>query len=115
LDSDSNTPLHIALENNVSMDMLDFLISMDYPINTRNKEGITPLSIAVSKKLIGHTKTLLENGADPFVTDNTDECPISIILKQPNDKVREEILNNIIKKCFFSHSIKTIFFFYVKI
>lgn len=97
LDSDSNTPLHIALENNVSMDMLDFLISMDYPINTRNKEGITPLSIAVSKKLIGHTKTLLENGADPFVTDNTDECPISIILKEPNDKVREEILNNIIK------------------
>ena len=97
LDSDSNTPLHIALENNASMDMLDFLISMDYPINTRNKEGITPLSIAVSKKLIGHTKTLLENGADPFVTDNTDECPISIILKEPNDKVREEILNNIIK------------------
>lgn len=97
LDSDSNTPLHIALENDVSVEILDFLVDMNYPINTRNKDGITPLSVAVSKNLVGQAKVLLENGADPFITDNEKECAISIVLKKQDDTIREEILNDIVK------------------
>ncbi len=97
LDSDSNTPLHIALENDVSVEILDFLVDMNYPINTRNKDGITPLSVAVSKNLVGQSKVLLENGADPFITDNEKECAISIVLKKQDDAIREEILNDIVK------------------
>ena len=48
LDSDSNTPIHIALENNAPTEILDLLVQMDYPINMRNKNGVTPLAIAVS-------------------------------------------------------------------
>ena len=97
LDSDSNTPIHIALENNVSPKTLELLVDMNYPINIRNKDGITPLSIAVSKKLKEHTSVLLENGADPFITDNEKECPLSIIFKMEDGETRDAILDEIVK------------------
>lgn len=97
LDSDSNTPIHIALENDVTPATLKLLVDMDYPINIRNKDGITPLSIAVSKKLAEQTSVLLENGADPFITDNEKECPLSIIFKMEDSTTRDAFLDEIVK------------------
>jgi ankyrin repeat protein len=97
LDSDSNTPIHIALENDASSNTLALLMDMNFPVNIRNKNGITPLSIAVSKKLKDQTRVLLENGADPFITDNEKECPLSIVFKMEDDTIRDSILDEIVK------------------
>ena len=70
---------------------------MDYPINMRNKNGVTPLAIAVTQNLKEHSKILLEKGADPFITDNEKNCPLTIAfdkLKTSNDY---SIIDNIVK------------------
>ena len=97
LDSDSNTPIHIALENNASTEILDLLVQMDYPINMRNKNGVTPLAIAVSKNLNEHSKILLENGADPFITDNEKNCPLTIAFEKLLTSNDYAIIDNIVK------------------
>ena len=48
VDTDGNSPLHIALEQNVSTEVLDVLLDMQYPINGRNKFGITPLLLQLN-------------------------------------------------------------------
>ena len=85
LDSDGNTPLHIALMNNVNIETFTQLLSMDYPLNSRNREGLTPLSIAVKNGMIAHTKILLEKGGDPFILDNQGECAVSRVLTTKRD------------------------------
>ena len=97
LDSDSNTPIHIALENNASTEILDLLVQMNYPINMRNKNGITPLAIAVSKNLNDHSRILLENGADPFITDNEKNCPLTIAFEKLLTSNDYAIIDNIVK------------------
>ena len=97
LDSDSNTPIHIALDNNASTEILNLLVQMDYPINMRNKNGVTPLAIAVSKNLNEHSKILLENGADPFITDNEKNCPLTIAFEKLSASNDYAIIDNIVK------------------
>ncbi len=97
LDSDSNSPIHIALETNVSAEILNLLVQMNYPINTRNKDGITPLSIAIRKNLNEHSKILLENHADPFITDNEKSCPLTIAFENLKNSNDYAIIDNIVK------------------
>ena len=92
LDSDSNTPIHIALQNKANSSIIELLVSMQYPLNTRNKDGLTPLSIAVKANMTEQAKVLLENGADPFITDNERECPLSLAFTK-----QEDILNSMVK------------------
>ena len=91
-DSDGNTPIHIAVAGRVSYSKLSMLIAMRYPLNRRNSLGQTPLSLAVSTNQIDNAKVLLENGADPFITDNSGECALSSAIKN-----NPEILNCIVQ------------------
>ena len=84
-DSDGNTPIHIAVANNVAPDVLSMLISMSYPVNRRNSLGVTPLSLAVNNNQTFLAKTLIENGADPFTTDNAGKCAVSIAMEANQD------------------------------
>ncbi len=65
-DSDGNTPIHIAVKNNVSADILSHLVEKGYPLDTRNSEGDTPLSITVRNANENLCLILLQNGANPF-------------------------------------------------
>ena len=97
LDSDSNNPIHIALNNNVTVEVLDLLIEMNYPVNTRNKDGVTPLAIAVKKNLNEHSILLLENGANPFISDNEKNCPLTIAFENLKNSKDYSIIDNIVK------------------
>lgn len=91
-DSDGNTPIHIAIINKASSDIISGLINLGYPINRRNSTGLTPLTLAVKNKQIDIAKTLVECGADPFITDNSGECAVSISINE-----NPEILNFIVQ------------------
>lgn len=91
-DSDGNTPIHIAVQNKVSSDKIFMLISMNYPLNRRNSLGLTPLTLAVKNNQNDLAKTLIECGADPFVTDNSGECAVSFAISD-----NAEVLNYIVQ------------------
>lgn len=92
VDSDGNTPLHIATGNKIDAKKLSMLVAQKYPINGRNRDGITPLGLAVNASLIEQTAVLLENGADPFIVDNSGECALSLAIKK-----HTSILSSIVK------------------
>ena len=97
VDTDGNSPLHIALEQNVSTEVLDVLLDMQYPVNGRNKFGITPLFVAVERNQGEAAKSLLLRGASIFLSNNEGESPLSMILARQNSKDLDEILLDIVK------------------
>ncbi|MDR3284285.1 MAG: ankyrin repeat domain-containing protein [Treponema sp.] len=92
IDSDGNTPVHIAVEGKATADTISLLISMGYPLNRRNRFGVTPLMLAISEKNNAATVLLLQNGSDPYIADNVGECALSAALKG-----KSEVLNNIVR------------------
>lgn len=86
-DSDGNTPLHIAVQNNKES-ILKMLISSGYPLNTRNSDGYTPLAIAVEKDYNQLALILLENKANPFIQiDSNGNNAVLIALKNNNASI----------------------------
>ncbi len=82
VDSDGNTPLHIAVSEHGSSEMLTSLISGGYPVNNRNRTGSTALLLAVKSGSADNARILLAAGADPFATDNVGESAVSIALEK---------------------------------
>ena len=79
MDSDSNTPLHIAIRNGASSDVISTLIKHGYPTNARNSEGKTALYYAVEKNQVEQVRVLLEHEADPYVaTGIENETPLTL-------------------------------------
>ena len=84
-DSDGNTPIHIAVQNSAPNKTLTALIDAGYPADRRNRDGATPLLLAVKQDKKEAVRTILEKGADPFVTDNASESALSYALKHKSD------------------------------
>lgn len=92
VDSDGNTPIHIAVNNKASVEIIKILVNLGYPINRRNRLGLTPLTSAIKAKQNDIAKTLVECGADPFITDNSGNCALTIAIEENLD-----ILNYIVQ------------------
>lgn len=91
VDSDGNNPLHIAVENRIIANNFSILLNQNYPIDARNRKGITPLAMAVKSNQYELASQLLENGADPYILDNSGECALTFALKN-NYKILEKIV-----------------------
>lgn len=91
-DSDGNTPIHIAINCKASYEKIVLLQSLGYPVNRRNSLGVTPLTLAVKNNQIDIAKALIENGADPFLTDNLGDCAVSLAIEN-----NPEVLNYIVQ------------------
>lgn len=93
-DSDGNTPVHIVVRNKMSGNLLRFLISTGYPIDTRNSSGYTPLSYAIEMNDVKTAEILLEHGANPFqMIDRKGKNGVSIALEQED----KNMIANIVK------------------
>ncbi|WP_169310629.1 ankyrin repeat domain-containing protein [Treponema brennaborense] len=92
IDSDSNTPIHIAVEEKAPPSVLTMLIEMKYPLNRRNSSGMTPLTMAISTDADELASILIENGADPYISDNSGECAVSAAIK-----LNKPVLDQIVK------------------
>ncbi len=80
-DSDGNTPLHIALINSTEFSIIQYLLQSGYSPDRRNSEGTTPLLLATKKGNSKVVEAFLANSADPFITDNSGESPLSYAIK----------------------------------
>jgi len=93
-DSDGNTPIHIIVKSNKSLNLLQTLIAAGYPFDTRNADGHTPLFIAVEKDRKETARILLENNANPFIAaDSKGNNAVTLALQKNN----RETLSNIVK------------------
>lgn len=92
VDSDGNTPIHIAVERKVTPAQLTMLINMGYPVSQRNGKGMTPLNIAVSANQKNLALTLLERGADPFVSTVGGDSALTNAFKNGNIEILDAIV-----------------------
>ncbi len=91
VDSDGNTPVHIAVDKKVSSKELTMLINMGYPISQRNGKGMTPLNMAVTNKQKKLAMTLIERGADPFIATISGDSALTNAFKNGNIEVLDAI------------------------
>lgn len=80
VDSDGNTPLHIAVAEHSSDEVMQALINAKFPVNNRNRTGTTALLSAVKSDQENLARILLSSDSDPFATDNSGECAVSLAL-----------------------------------
>ncbi len=91
-DSDGNTPLHIAVINTTSDEILEYLINIGYSPDRRNSEGRTPLLLATQKGSLKVVEEFLKVGADPFIMDNSGQSALTFAIQN-----NTEMLNIIVQ------------------
>lgn len=90
---DSRTVLHLAAQKNaigsrlredyiskVNNDIIDALIAVKPKMNLGDKDGRTPLHIAVNRCYLFATKAFIKSGANLDIRDNNQETPIMHIV-----------------------------------
>ena len=92
VDSDGNTPIHIAVERGVSKTLLTQLLNIGYPVSQRNGKGMTALNIAVAKDNKNLSLVLLEYGADPYLATPTGENALTSVFKTKNMAILDAIV-----------------------
>ena len=94
-DSYGNTPLHLAIlcatPDSVSssvdekttgvVQIMEYMVGLNSEINARNRNGDTPLSIAVQRNVRSAGEFLLSRGADVFSANNDDYSPLRLALE----------------------------------
>ena len=81
-DSDGNTPLHLAVEENAPESVFAALLERGFPLDYRNRQGITALQLALNNGNEAAMRILLAAGADPFLTDAEGASVVSIVLSE---------------------------------
>ncbi len=79
-DSLGNTALHIAIAKNASIDQVVFLLDMGIDVNARNRNGHSPLYLAVQENRRTIGEQLLASGADVFSSDSDNSSPLRLAL-----------------------------------
>ncbi len=87
-----DTILHNASMLNVGADTFAILISGGADVDARNKEGVTPLSIAVQKNDLATVRLLTAAGANIHTQDTNGMSPLTIALESSSDML-EAVVN----------------------
>lgn len=78
--TDGNTPIQIAIIENASIDIVEHLLTKNYPLDKRNKDGNTALFLAVQGNKEKIIDLLLRNGADAFLANTESHSPVTLVL-----------------------------------
>lgn len=89
-----DTILHTATMMNVEPKIIELLINKGADVNARNKEGSTPLSIAVQKNDIPTVRLLTSKGADIHTQDTNGYSPLMIALAGSQEMMEAMINSN---------------------
>lgn len=73
VDKEGQTPLHIAVENEFSVELIDELVKLGCNLDAKNVDGITPLHSAMYNENSPVFQKLISLGANPDVADNQGE------------------------------------------
>ena len=90
-----DTVLHTATMTAVPEGILSLLVNAGADVNGRNKDGVTPLELAIENKITSHIKFYADHGADINSKDQKGNTPLIMALKptDSSDKTLETILN----------------------
>ena len=91
-DTYGDTVLHTATMLKANSSIIQILTSNGADINARNKEGVTPLAIAIQSEDITTIRHLTDSGANIHTQDTKGKSPLSMAFEM-NDKVFEATLN----------------------
>ena len=91
-DTYGDTVLHTATMLHAGSNLIKTLTANGADINARNKEGVTPLTIAIQSEDIQTIKYLTANGASIHTQDTHGKSPLSMAFEMSND-VFEATLN----------------------
>lgn len=84
IDSEGNTPLLIALKKNADYSKIEYIANLGCNINTRNREGNSALSLAVTQNNREAGELLLKKGADIFSANKNNISPLRLALTENN-------------------------------
>ncbi len=87
-----DTVLHNAAMQTVDASTMSLLISGGADVDARNKEGVTPLAIAVQKNNLETVKLLTAAGANIHTQDTNGNSPLSIAFNS-SEEMLEAIVN----------------------
>lgn len=87
-----DTALHIATMTNAPVQVLQELVSGGAEINDRNKEGVTPLLVALQNHNLAHVQFYASHGADIHSQDNSGNSPLKIALDSKDNEI-ETVIN----------------------
>lgn len=85
VDSDGNTPLHIAVTEHSGENIFQDLIKAGFPVNNRNRTGTTALLLSIREGQEGPVRILLTSDADPYATDNMGENAVIVALTKKSE------------------------------
>ncbi len=80
--SDGQTPLHLAVMENVPVQTFRLLLAKGYPIDKRDRMGSSALVLAIKKDRSDLCHELLALGADLFIANNVGESPALLVLSK---------------------------------
>ena len=80
-DAYGDTVLHTATMTSLTPSILELLVAGGADVNARNKDGVSPLLIAVQKRNFAHVKFYAERGADINSADKAGDTPLTLALK----------------------------------
>jgi hypothetical protein len=87
-DDMGNSPLHIALQERASENMITSIIGRGLRINVVDSNGRTPLRLAVDMELWPQAKIIADAGADPFLAAVDNKTPAEISFSKGDDCIR---------------------------
>ncbi|MGL4985577.1 MAG: ankyrin repeat domain-containing protein [Treponemataceae bacterium] len=96
-DTNGNTPLHIAINENVDAIILKQIVDKKYPLNRRNSMGVTPLLLTIQKQMTDQAVVLLNAGADPFIADTSGDSALSLSLMNKSSILFDIVRTNLTK------------------
>lgn len=79
-DSFGNTPLHIAITSNAKMEQIKYLVEVGSDIDARNRNGDSPLFLAVQNNMRSVGELLLAHSADVFATNTENYSPLRMAM-----------------------------------
>lgn len=98
-DSNGNTPLHNALLHDAPLSKVQYIVSLTKDVNIRNRDGNSPLFIAVLKNRQKVGEILLSKDADIFATNINNNSPLRLALKYGGSVRNWLITSRTIKLC----------------
>jgi len=84
-DDMGNSPLHIALQERASVDIIRTIILQGARINTVDSNGKTPLRVAVDIDAFEAVKVIADSGADPYVAAADSKTAAEIAFNKGSD------------------------------
>lgn len=72
------TPLHLACQKELSLDLIKALVANGAPLNTMDSEGHTPLSWAVANKNVSLARCLIQLGASADHASKYSKSPLHL-------------------------------------